>query len=153
MHSYWQDLTWDCCMLFFAHCTRVMALDLLQNLVYTQYHENKLTEFHQILDMHSYWQDLHVIFCTFVTEVWPLIFAKILFPARHLEKIDRMSPNLIYAFILTRYSLGLLHIIFRTFLPELWPLIKAKISFPLNIFRTNWQNFTKYYICIHIDKI
>ena len=32
-------------------------------------------------------------------------------------------------------------------------LIYAKISFPLNILRTNGQNFTKFYICIHIDKI
>ena len=40
-----------------------------------------------------------------------------------------------------------------TFVPELWPLIYAKISFPLNILRANLQNFTKFYICIHIDKI
>ena len=35
-------------------CTRVMALDLLQNFVSAQYFENKLTEFHQILYMHAY---------------------------------------------------------------------------------------------------
>ena len=34
-----------------------------------------------------------------------------------------------YAFILTRSSLGLLQVIFGTFVPELWPLIYAKISF------------------------
>ena len=34
-------------------CSRVMALDLHQNLVSAQYLENKLTEFHQILYMHS----------------------------------------------------------------------------------------------------
>ena len=49
--------------------------------------------------------------------------------------------------------LGLLHIIFCTFVPKLWPLIYAKISFLLNILRTNEQNFTKFYICIYIDKI
>ena len=58
-----------------------------------------------------------------------------------------------YAFILTRFSLGLSIINFRTFVPELWPLIYAKIFFPFNILRTIGQNFTKFYICIHIDKI
>ena len=49
--------------------------------------------------------------------------------------------------------LGLLHIIFRTCVPELWPLINVEISFLFNILRTNGHNVTKYYICIHIDKI
>ena len=34
--------------------TRVMALDLRQKFVSAQYLENKLTEFNQILNMHSY---------------------------------------------------------------------------------------------------
>ena len=67
--------------------------------------------------------------------------------------MDRISPNFIYAFILTRSTLGLLHIIFRTFVPELWPFIYSKIWFPLNILRTNGQIFTKLYITIYTDKI
>ena len=67
--------------------------------------------------------------------------------------MNRISPNFIYAFILTRSMLRLLHIFFCTFVPVLWPMIYAKISFPLNILRTNGQNFTKLYICFHIDKI
>ena len=35
-----------------------MALDLLQNFVSAQYLENQLVVFHQILYMHSSWQDL-----------------------------------------------------------------------------------------------
>ena len=35
-----------------------MALDLRQNLVFVHYLENQLVEFHQILYMHSYLQDL-----------------------------------------------------------------------------------------------
>ena len=58
-----------------------------------------------------------------------------------------------YAFILTRSTLGLLQFIFRSFVPVLWPLIYAKISFTFNILRTNGQNFIRLYICIHIDKI
>ena len=69
------------------------------------------------------------------------------------ELIDRISPNFIYASILTRSSLGLLHVIFRLFVQELWPSIYAKISFPLKILRTDWHNFAKFYACIHIDKI
>ena len=67
--------------------------------------------------------------------------------------MDRMSPNFIYAFILTRSTLGLLHIIFRTFAPVKLPLIYAKISFPFNMLRANGHNLTKFYICIYIDKI
>ena len=66
------------------------------------------------------------------------------------------SSIIIFSFplnILTWSSLGLLLIIFPQFVPELWPLIYAKISFPLNILRSNLHNFTKFYICIHIDKI
>ena len=67
--------------------------------------------------------------------------------------MDRISPNFIYAFILTISTFGLSHIIFRIFVPELWPLIFARISFPFNILRTNMQNFTKFYITIYADKI
>ena len=35
-----------------------MALDLHQNFSSAQYLENKWTDFHQILNMHSYWQDI-----------------------------------------------------------------------------------------------
>ena len=41
-----------------------MALDLCQNFVSAQYLENKLTEFHHILYMHSYFGLLLIIFCT-----------------------------------------------------------------------------------------
>ena len=77
----------------------------------------------------------------------------ILFPINILRTKERVSPNFVNALILTRSRFGLLHIIFRTFLPELWPLIYAKILFLLNILRTNSQNFTKFCICIDIDKI
>ena len=43
---------------FFEIGTRVMALYLLRNFVSDQYLENHLVEFHQILYMHSSWQDL-----------------------------------------------------------------------------------------------
>ena len=67
--------------------------------------------------------------------------------------MDRISPNFKYAFILTISTLALLHIIFRTFVPVLWPLIYVKMLFPFNILRTDGQNFTKFYICSHIDMI
>ena len=91
-----------------------------------------MIEFHQILYMHSYWQDLHwdlhIIFRMFEPELWPFIYVKILFLFNILRKNGH--TKFIYEFILTRSSLGLLHIIFRTFVPELWPLIYAKILFP-----------------------
>ena len=71
--------------------------------------------------------------------------------AQYLEQINRISPNLICAVILTRSTLGMLHIIFCTFVPSYGPYFRPKISFPIwvNILRTNWQNFTKYYTCIN----
>ena len=72
-------------------------------------------------------------------------------------EIDRISPNFVYTLILTRSKLGLLHIIFRTFVIELRPLIDVRISFRilfwLNILRTERYNFTKFCICVDIDKI
>ena len=43
---------------------------------------------------------MHVIFQTFVVELWPLIDAKILFPFNILRQMDTISQNFIYAFIL-----------------------------------------------------
>ena len=135
-----------------------MALDLRQKKNSAQYLENKLTDFHQILYMHSFWQDLAwdcntLFFAHLYQSNGPWFTPKFCFRSISWEQMDRISPNFIYAFILTRSTLGLLHIIFRTFVSELWPLIYAIISFPYNIYRTNGQNFTKFCICIHIDKI
>ena len=72
--------------------------------------------------------------------------------AQYLEN-KWTALNFIFAFILTRSTLGSLHIIFRIFVPDLWPLIYAKISFPLNILKINGQILTKLYITIYTDKI
>ena len=47
-------------MSFFAHLYQsdVMAFYLHQNFVSSQYLENQSVKFHQILNMHSSWQDL-----------------------------------------------------------------------------------------------
>ena len=55
-------------------------------------------------------------------------------------QIDRILPNFIYEYILTRPYLGMLGIIFSIFVTELWPLIVVRLSFPLNILRSNGQN-------------
>ena len=150
-----------------------MALDIRQNILSAQYLENKLTDFHQILYMHSYWQDLSwdcyksffvhlyqsyslwftpkLCFRTLSWEqndrispnfyicihsdkiyirivayhffhIWTRVMAPWFLPifwfcSISWEPLDRISPNFIYAFIFTRSSLGLLHIIFRTFVP------------------------------------
>ena len=67
--------------------------------------------------------------------------------------MGRISANFIYTFILARSSLGLLHVISCKFVPELWPLIYVEISFRLDILGTDWKIFTKFILCIHIDKI
>ena len=130
------------------------------NFVSAQYLENSFLEFIQILFVHWYWQDLawdcYKSFCPNMYQSYgPWFTPKFRFCSIFWEQIDRTLPNFIYAIILTRSSLGLLHVIFGSFVPELWPLIYARISFPLNILRSIWQNFTKFYICnyIQFDKI
>ena len=100
----------------------------------------------------SFWM-LHIIFGTFTRVIALDLYQNFRFRSLSREKINWFSPNFIYAFILTRSSFGLMHVIFGTFEPELWPMIYAKILFPFNTLRTIGQNFTKFYICIHIDKI
>ena len=58
-----------------------MALDLRQNYVSAHYLENKLTEFHQTYILTRSRLGLTVvIWCLFVTGLWPLIYARISFP-------------------------------------------------------------------------
>ena len=119
-----------------------LALDLRPNFVSAQYLENQLIEFHQILYMHSYWQDLawHC-YKTFSPHLYqsygPWITPKLCLRSISWEQVVIFSPNFIYRLILTRSSVGLLHVIFPKFVPVI-ALIYAKISFPLNILITNW---------------
>ena len=46
--------------------------------------------------------------------------------AQYLENYLTYFHQILYAFILTRSSLGLLHVIFPNFKPELWPFIIRK---------------------------
>ena len=139
-------------------CTRVITLYLLQNFVSAQYLENQSVEFHQILYMHSSWQNLawdcYLHFSEICTRVMALDLRLNFISVQYLEnKWTKFHQIFIYAFILTRSTLGLLHIIFRTFVPELWPLIYAKISFPFQYFENKRTEFNKFNICICIDKI
>ena len=127
-----------------------MALELCQFFASAQYLANELIEFHQILYIYWYWQYLG---WDLLQSYGPWFMSEFLFTTKFLfrsiswEHCDRISPNFMYALILTRSTFGLLHIIFRTFVPELWPLIDAKLSFPLNILNesTEFHHF--------IDKI
>ena len=78
---------------------------------------NYLTDYHQILYMHSYWQDLAwdccmSLFAHLYQGYNPWFTPKFYFRSLSWEQIDRIAPNFIYAFILSRSTLGLLHIIF-----------------------------------------
>ena len=97
---------------------------------------------------------LHVILAH-LNWVMALNLRQIFVSAQYLERTNWQifTKLYIYTFILIRYRLGLLHVIFRTFVLVLWPLIYARFLFPLNILRTNCQIFTRFDICIYIDKI
>ena len=77
-----------------------MALDLHQSLVSAQYLQNKFSSFEIEL----------------LTD--DRISFRISFRSISCEQRDRISPNFIYAFILTISQFGLLHIIVRTFVTE-----------------------------------
>ena len=105
MHSYWQDLAWDSCMSFFAHLYHSYARPwFIQNFVSAQYLENKLTESHQILYMHLYWQNLAWDCCTsFCANLYqsygPWSTPKFCLSSTSWEHIGRISPNFTYAFL------------------------------------------------------
>ena len=134
----------------------------------------------RILYMQSYWQDLAwdcytQFFQIFVLELCPLIYAKISFPLNILRTNWQISPNFIYAFILTRSTLGLLHKIFQIICTRvMYALILTRSSlwFLYVIFleigtgvlalylRQNSitaqyleNQWVEFYICSHIDKI
>ena len=67
------------------------------------------------------------------TELWPLIYVKILFPGSILSIIDRFSSNFVYEFIPGMSDLGLKMGKFCLISTELWPLIYIKILFPNSI--------------------
>ena len=134
--------------------TRVKAFDLCQNFVSAQYLENKFTVFHQILYMHSYWQDL-VWDC--YTSFFPHLYQSYgpwstlkKFSAQYLENKSTEFHQILY---MNSYWQDLARDCYTSFFPNLYqsygPWFCTKISFLLSFFRTNWQNFTKFFICIH----
>ena len=97
---------------------------------------------------------LHIVFAHLLQMLWcPWLISECRFHPISWERIDRIWPNFVCALILTISRLGLLPAIFRKVVTELWPLIDVRFSRSLEILRTNWYNFTKFYICIFIDKI
>ena len=140
-----------------------MVLDLHQNFFSAQYLKNKLTDFHQIIQMRclnfkirqcihkSEYGLLHVIFGTFVTELWPLIYA--IFSTEYLENKLQIFTRLYICIHIYKNWTRIVTRNFHIFVLELWPLIYAKTLFTINILRTNLQIFTKIILCIHMDKI
>ena len=67
--------------------------------------------------------------------------------------MDRIKPNFVSTWLLTRSTLVLWIVIFRKFETELRPLIDVIIQFLFNILRMYGQNLIKFCIHIIIDKI
>ena len=145
---------WDVCH---SVCSSVRP-SIHHKFISAQYLENKMTEFYQIFNANWYWQDLgwdcYMPFFAHLHQSYgPWFSPEFRFRSISWERNDRFSPNFVYAMILTRCRLKLLHVIFHSLVPELGPLIYTRISFTLNILRKNWQIFSKFYICIVINKI
>ena len=67
--------------------------------------------------------------CQISTELWPLIYVKILFPGSYLEHLLTKFLQTCYEFILGRSGLGLKMGKFAEVSTELWPLNYVKILF------------------------
>ena len=99
-------------LLHIIFCTGVMALYLHKNFVSAQYLENHLVEFHQILYMHSSWQDLAwVPFFAHLHRIMALDLNRNFdFCSISRKQTDIFSPNFIYAFTLTREFIQILYV-------------------------------------------
>ena len=104
--------------------TGVLVLNLRKN-VPAQYLKNQLTDFHHIVYMHRYWQDLGWD-CYIDCRYFALICARVMvvhlqqnfFSAQYLNKqMYIFSSNFVNALLLTRFEYGLLNV------SELCPLI------------------------------
>ena len=135
MHSYWQDLVLDCNTSLFAHLYQSYCpwytLEFRFSSIYWELIDRISPNLYAFILTRSSFGLLHIIFCAFVSEVWPLIYARISFPLNIFRTTGQNSQNFIYALTLTRsrLELGIIHINLRTFVAELWPSIYARISF------------------------
>ena len=141
-------------------CKKVMAIDWCQNFVFCSISWEQIGH---ILHMHMHLcleilgRDCYAsILRKSKTELWALIDIRtIRFHSISWEQIYGIWPNITYALlhVLTTSRLGLSHINFHEFITELWSFIDVRLSFPYNIFRTNWQNLTKFCKWIDVDNI
>ena len=69
------------------------------------------------------------------------------------EQMDGTLPNFWICIHIDKIFIGIVTCHCLLFVIELWPLIDVRISFPLNIFRANRKKWTKFSICIDIDKV
>ena len=101
VYSYWQDLSWDCYTSFFAHLYQRYGPWFTSEFGFCLiYIENKLTEFHQILYMQSYWQalglDCYTSFFAYLFQSYgPWFMPKFHFRSISWEQINRIS-NFVY---------------------------------------------------------
>ena len=95
---------------------------------------------------------LHAIFGKFVPELWPLIYAIISFPLNFL-RIGVFHQILYMHSYSQDLRLGYHSLFFAYLYQSYGPWFAPKFCFFSYVLRTNGQNFTKFYICIHIDKI
>ena len=78
--------------------SRVMALDCHQHLIFTQYFENDLMELDQMLHNYALMLPsklglLHVNFCAYTTQLWPLVIVNFIstqYLGNRLLKFDQV---------------------------------------------------------------
>ena len=158
MHSYWQDLAWDCYTSFVAQlyqshgpwfyskfCFRSISKEQIDI-----FSPNLIYEF--ILTRSSFWIICH--FSQICTRVMTLDLRQNFVSAHYLENSFIEFIQILYVHWCWHDLAWDCFMSYSKICTRIMDLdFYAKISFLFNILRTNWQNFTKVYICIYIDKI
>ena len=96
------------------------------------YRQN-FTKYYAIILTRSTFGLLHIIFCSCVPALWPLIYSKISFPLNILSTNGQFLTKLNITIYTDKIYLGLLAVVFHKFVRELWLLIDVRITFQLNI--------------------
>ena len=149
-HQHWQDLTLDCYPLLLVKFWRSYGPWLTPEFHFRSISWKWLDRIRPNFVCTSTLtrSSLGLFFAKFWQSYSPWLTSEFRFRSISWEPINRIRPNFVCASTLTRSSLGLLPVIFRKISTELRPLVDVGI-----LWRTNWQNLTKFCIHINIDKV
>ena len=150
---YWQPRLGFLCVSVFANLQQGYGPWFMSEFRFHSISWEIVTEFHKILHMHWYWKHLDLDCFQFsqinnivMTLDWCWNFVSAQYLWNKLMEFDQILH-------MHWYWQDLGWEMLSSYFTNLWPLIDVRISFLLNILRNDWQNLTKFCICIDIENI